>query len=147
MSPFIGDTLRKTTKAWKSLYAFVTPNKREIVYIGKAGRATVAERLKCPKKDGMWEHVSSLGIDKCKVLLGELALPRNRRLTKELLSDVERLLIMAEQPIGNVQNISSRLTTRAGMRVACVGLWPGRARDYIDGGHSGRFREALVQQH
>jgi hypothetical protein len=124
--------------AWKSLYAFVIPTKRKIVYIGKAERASVAERLRCPKKDGMWERVSPFGIEKCEVLLGELALPQNRRLTEELLSDVESLLIWEEQPIGNVQNMSSRPTTRAGMRVACVGRWPGKARNYVDDGYSVR---------
>jgi hypothetical protein len=124
--------------AWKCLYAFVTPNKRDIVYIGKAGRATVEERLKCRAKDGMWEHISSFGIEQCKILLGELELPRNRRLTDALLSDVESLLIIEEQPIGNVQNMASRPIARVGMRVACVGRWPGRARDYVDGGYSAR---------
>jgi hypothetical protein len=121
--------------AWQCLYALVTPQGREVVYIEKAWRATVAERLRCRAKDAMWEHLSSCGIQECKVLLGEVMLQRNRRLTEQLLTDVESLSIMAEQPIGNIQSMSSRISRR-GLRLGCAGKWPVRAKHYVDCGLS-----------
>jgi hypothetical protein len=114
------------------LYAMLSRRERQIVYIGKASRTSVAERLRCRAKDAMWQHLADCEIDGCHVLLGELTLHTYSRLTDPLLSDVESLLIMAEQPIGNMQSKRSRIERR-GLCVACTGRWPGRARLYIDG--------------
>jgi hypothetical protein len=114
------------------LYAMLAPNKKRIVYIGKAWRATVAERLRCRTKGGLWMHLDDCRISKCFVLLGELILPQGRRLSGALLSDVESLLIMGEQPTGNVQSMNSRID-RPGLCVACAGRWPGKAKHYFDG--------------
>src|SRR6185503_15727065 len=110
----------------------LSPDKKRIVYLGKAWRATVAERLRCRAKDGLWMHLDERRISKCNVLLGELLLPQGRRLSGELLSDVESLLIMGEQPTGNVQSMTSRID-RPGLCVACTGRWPGCAKNYFDG--------------
>lgn len=114
------------------LYALLDHDTGAIVYIGKASRASIAERLRCRSKDAMWDHLADCGVDACRVLIGELTLHSYGRLTDQLLSDVESLLIMAEQPTANVQSKRSRIQ-RPGLCVACIGRWPGRATHYIDG--------------
>jgi hypothetical protein len=114
------------------LYALLDRDTREICYIGKASRASVAERLQCRSKDAVWERLAKVGNEGCYVLLGELTLHTYWRLTDALLSDVESLLIMAEQPTGNKQSKLSRID-RQGLSVECSGRWPGRATHYIDG--------------
>lgn len=111
----------------RCLYAYVSAGS-EIVYIGLAWNATVDQRWQ--GKRGLWAYLNEQGIIRCTVLLGEVEL-QGRRLTRQLLGDVESLLIYCEQPCGNIQGRRSRIA-RPGMRVICSGTWPGQYREYLD---------------
>ena len=120
---------------WKSmrcLYAYVAPNKKEILYIGKCWGVTVKARWVRTAKESFWNDLErNRKIEEHFVLLGEVGLTYRRRLTNELLADVESLLIMGEQPWGNIQCKESRIP-RPGLVVRCAGSWPGKARFYKD---------------
>ena len=120
---------------WRStrrLYAYVAPNKKKILYIGKAWSVTVKGRWERYAKSDFWDDLEKKQkINKHFVLLGEVSLTYSGRLTKELLADIESLLIMAEQPWGNIQSKQSRIA-RPGLIIECSGSWPGKARFYKD---------------
>jgi hypothetical protein len=65
------------------------------------------------------------------VSVGLLSLRAGLRLTSELLSDVESLLIIGEQPPGNKQCTQDRIA-RPGLLVRCVGNLNGRGAYYYD---------------
>ncbi len=113
------------------LYAVADANTHELLYIGKADRATVAERIRCRSKEGLWDYLARQRIRQCIVLLGTVRLAPGKRLSSELLADIESLLIQREQVCGNVQSKRSR-TIRFGMLVRCAGSWPGRVEFYKD---------------
>ncbi len=101
------------------LYAYAEPDTDELFYIGKADYQTVRQRLYGPHKEDLF---NDLDLDEVAVVHGALVLEPGRRLTSELLGDVEALLIMELQPPGNVAYTHSR-PSRPGMTVACVGDW------------------------
>ena len=111
----------------RCLYAYVT-SRNEIVYIGLAWDATVDQRW--IQKRNLWAYLRSVGISECSALPGEVEVI-DGRLTRQLLGDVESLLIYAEQPSGNVQCTRTRIT-RPGMTVRCLGDWPGSSSIYYD---------------
>lgn len=113
----------------RCLYAFKDRRTGEIVYLGKAGRQTVAQRFMCRRKDGLWEYMDENGIHECDMLLGEVFLDDGRRYSEKLLWDIERLLISAIRPCGNVSGIRSS-GGRADLCVECIGRWPGGRRIY-----------------
>ncbi len=116
------------------LYAYIDPDDDEILYIGKAyGPSTsVRSRFQAEDKADFWDFITNeLGIKKVNVLVGTVVLEEGERLTRQLLADIESLLIFREDPCGNVQNTQSRGITRSGMRIKCTGDWPGQ-RLYID---------------
>lgn len=118
--------------ALRCLYAYLAPDKREILYIGKAWGVTVRGRWNRTAKEAFWKDLEKQrGIRKHCPLVGEVQLNYSGRLSSALLADVESLLIVAEQPWGNIQSKNSR-TVRPGLAVECVGQWPGRARVYVD---------------
>ncbi len=106
---------------------------RRLLYLGKADFQTVAERLRCRSKLGVWARIEDeLGyVPDCTALLGEFEVAPGVRLTQQMLSDTESLLIMGEDTPGNRQCRRGRIT-RPGLCVACLGQWPGRARSYLD---------------
>ena len=104
----------------RCLYALLRRDRKEILYIGKADRQTVAQRLGCWKKDRMWRHLARQRVSNCLALIGEVTLEYGGRYSGELLSDIESLLIMGEQPTGNVQSRKSRIS-RSGLCIACTG--------------------------
>src|SRR5438094_9499724 len=57
------------------------------------------------------------------VIVGEPLLPLNCRCSRELLADMESLLISSVGPWGNIQCQNSRIC-RPGLRVRCIGDWP-----------------------
>jgi len=65
------------------------------------------------------------------VLIGEVSLPIGESLTRELLYDIETLLISVEKPWGNIQSRNSRIR-RPGMHVKCTGKWLGKRKIYKD---------------
>jgi hypothetical protein len=66
-------------------------------------------------------------------VVGELGLGEGQRLTKQLLEDVESLLIYRLQPWGNIRSSISRIS-RPGMIVRCRGSWPHPRRSFEDTG-------------
>jgi hypothetical protein len=127
--------LKADDEGWSSsrcLYAYITTNKKEILYIGKAWGVTVKGRWNRASKENFWNDLErKRGIFEHLVLLGNVTLSYSGRLTSELLVDIETLLIMGEQPWGNIQSKQSRIP-RPGLVVECAGVWPGQARFYAD---------------
>jgi len=116
----------------RCLYAYLAPDRREILYVGKTWGVTVSGRWNRTSKESFWKDLEKQrGVFKHYALLGEPRLNYAGRLSSQLLADIESLLIAAEQPWGNIQSKSTR-TPRPGLAVECLGKWPGRARVYLD---------------
>ena len=116
------------------LYAYLTPKEDEILYIGKAWRTTVKDRWSRTGKRGFWEDLEKRrGIKHHIPLIGIIYLSETQRLTRELLADIESLLISIEKPWGNIKRRHTR-TQRPGMTVKCIGSWPGAKQTYKDKG-------------
>lgn len=116
----------------RCLYAYVAPLKPEILYIGKSWGVSVRQRWCRSGKESFWDDLErERKVKEHRVLLGELALLPGQRLSHQLLSDVESLLIQEVQPWGNIQSRNSRIA-RPGLIVSCKGNWPSRRRLYRD---------------
>lgn len=115
------------------LYAYVAPGGREILYIGKVDGSTVRERwTRRGHKTAFWDYLEQeRGISKHAVLFGEVALEEGQRLTRQLLADIESLLIMRVGPCGNIQSSHSRIS-RPGLCVICQGDWPLKRQRFHD---------------
>ena len=106
------------------LYAYLHPDTNEILYIGKADRCSVYERLQGAHKEDIFSDIiQDLGLSTLHAIVGLLSLPPERRFSSELLADVESLLIMEVQPTYNTQSRQSRIS-RPGMVLKCAGDWP-----------------------
>jgi hypothetical protein len=120
---------------WKyqgCLYVYITIDYKEILLIGKAWGCTVKHRWNASDKQGFWCDLEKhKEIFEHRVLVGILNM--SQRLTKQLLLDIETLLIKEEKPWGNIQAKKSRIS-RPEMVVVCKGLWPGKQKRYIDEG-------------
>lgn len=115
------------------LYLYLDRSSNSILYLGKADRYTVRQRLRGSHKDAVFDHiVNSLGIRRLEVLVGQLCLPEGSRFSRQLLGDVEALLIHRLRPPCNIQNTRSRPITRPGLSVACTGHWPAARARFID---------------
>lgn len=129
------DFLEDDDDRWQSLrclYAYVAPDKEEILYVGKSWGVTVRSRWNRSGKENFWDDLEEKrGIKTHYVLLGELFLDEGKRLTSQLLADVESLLIINEKPWGNIQSVNSRIK-RTGMVVNCNEKWPSSRKYYID---------------
>lgn len=102
-----------------ALYAYLHPTDREVLYLGKADGTTVRGRWSAPDKDVLWKALEKeRGILDHRVLIGGLS--TDARLTRQLLADVESLLIFATEPWGNIASCNSRIT-RPGLVVKNVG--------------------------
>ena len=106
-----------------ALYAYVAPVRAEIYYLGKCDRTTVRGRACYSAKSGAWDCINARSKTH-RLIVAEIEV--EMRLTRELLADIESLLIYEIQPCCNVQNTSSRgRHSRPGMRVECRGkAWP-----------------------
>jgi hypothetical protein len=105
------------------LYAYVHPNGREVLYIGKADGCSVRERSSYQGKPHFWQWCKRNGIEGYICLVGYPDLVGGGRLTIQLLADIEGLLIFSMQPPGNIQSTRTRGTSRSGMVVRCLGDW------------------------
>lgn len=124
------------------LYAICRPRTCRILYIGKADYSSVRERFRCRSKDLLWNFLESeYGVSGTTLRVGGIS--TDLRLTTELLSDVESLLIGQVQPVGNIQAMSSR-TSRPGLRVSCTGDWPHRKKLFIDRDMDRDYSPALL---
>src|SRR5271169_6300923 len=83
-----------------ALYAYLAPIKAEIYYLGKCDRTTVRGRASYSAKAGAWDCINERSKTHC-LIVAEIEV--THRLTRELLSDIESLLIYEIQPCCNVQ--------------------------------------------
>lgn len=116
------------------LYAYVAPRGKEILYLGKADgtSSTVYRRWNADDKAGLWRDLErERGIYEHTVLVGEVDVGPGGRLTRQMLADLESLLIKWERPWGNIQGRKVRSFSRPGMEVRCNGTWLGHRR-YLD---------------
>jgi len=114
------------------LYAYTDKLGEEIVYIGKADACSVKERLSGTHKSEVFKYLEkNLKFKEYGISVGVFNLPEGKRLSSELISDVESLLIYELEPKANIQSISSR-TSRPGMEVICCGDWPYEDDCFID---------------
>jgi hypothetical protein len=114
-----------------ALYAYLAPVKAEIYYLGKCDRTSVRGRAAYSAKSGAWDCINTLSKTH-RLIVAEIE--ATQRLTRELLADIESLLIFTIHPCCNVQNTASRgKHCRPGMRVECKGAaWPLSKRIYSD---------------
>lgn len=114
------------------LYAYLHPEREWLLYIGKADYQTVRQRLYRDHKADLFDFFCErYGIERVRVLQGDLVLEEGRQRSSELLELVESLLIMRLQPPGNVAYRSSR-PYRPGLRVKCTGDWPFKKSGFYD---------------
>jgi hypothetical protein len=114
-----------------ALYAYLAPMKPEIYYLSKCDRTTVRGRASFSAKPRAWDCINRNSKTHC-LIVAEIEV--GQRLTRELLADIESLLIFEVQPCCNVQNTASRgKHSRPGMRVECRGnAWPLSRRVFWD---------------
>src|ERR1041384_2126456 len=75
------------------LYAYTTPDLREVLYVGKALTTTVAQRWDAADKTNFWHDLEThRGVFGHQVIVGEPLLPLNSRFSAELLADMESLI-------------------------------------------------------
>ena len=113
------------------LYAYLSPDENQILYVGKSWGKTVKERWNSKDKVPLWTYIEKeLGFKEHVLLIGEIYMNEDNELTKELLTDIESLIINIEKPLGNIMCIDTRIS-RPGLVVKCDGLWPGEL-EYVD---------------
>jgi len=126
-------TLLADSKEWHHthvLYAYVHPDTGAILYVGMAWYRTVRQRLTDRDKQALFDFFwNELGLSGVDVRVGEVWM--DGRLTRQLLSDVESLLIKRLQPAGNIMCRSSRISRR-GMRLECLNEWPHERTRFVD---------------
>ena len=116
----------------RAVYAYLAPRKDEILYIGKCDGTTVRARWRYGSKHGFWDYINKERLLKNhRLIVAEVELPRGKRLSRELLSDIESLLIYKTRACGNVQCATSRIS-RPGTEVRCLGAWPLGKRIFRD---------------
>ena len=83
-----------------ALYAVVHPRDDEIIYLGKADGCTVRSRWNAADKhERVWQRIEKeRGLREHCFIVGEFRLPKGWRLTRELVCDVESLLIFQIKP-------------------------------------------------
>jgi hypothetical protein len=115
------------------LYLYLAKRPQKILYIGKADRCSVRERLRGAHKAGIFDHIANeMKIKRIEILVGQLCLQVGNRFSRQLLGDVESLLIYRLKPPANSQNIFSRSITRSGLSIECTGSWPIKRSRFID---------------
>ena len=116
------------------LYAYVHPERNEILYIGKADQSSVKDRLRGEHKRSVFDYLEDeFGIEEMELIVGELRIPQGNRFSSELLADIESLLIYELSPPANIQAISTRIS-RPGLVVVCDGDWPCEYDEFTDQG-------------
>src|SRR5438552_13789254 len=114
------------------VYAYMTPSGSEILYLGKVDGCTVRQRWNARDKESFWRALENQRhIFHHVIIVGDIILTPGFRLSSELLSDVESLLIHRVRPWGNIACLTSRIS-RPGMRVRCTGDWPLSKKTFLD---------------
>lgn len=103
------------------LYVVAHPQANRPVYIGKADGCTVYERAFARDKHALWDWLANRGIHEHECLVGFPA--TDFVLTRQLLADVESLLIYNLQPHWNRQSTRTRGISRPGMVLFCYDEW------------------------
>jgi hypothetical protein len=119
----------QTARSWddpivdetRVLYAVAHPTVMRPLYVGKADGSTVYKRAHARDKDALWNWLAEHGMDAHICLVGFPT--TDGRLTRELLADVESLLIFNLKPHWNSQNTRRRGISRPGMEVFCANDW------------------------
>jgi hypothetical protein len=121
--------------AWDScgnVYAYAVPSPWDLLYVGKAVGCTVRERLNAADKDGFRKWAVREGI---RGFACFVAYPRviGGRLTARVVQGIERLLIFALQPPGNIQSVGG-FDPLPGLVVTITGfgVWPRELHDFGD---------------
>jgi hypothetical protein len=121
------------SEAWdwtRCVYAYLHPKDEQILYLGKADGSTVRERFAASDKRSMFRFLEEKwDLRRVAVIAGVIALEGGRRLSQELLADIENLLIRRVRPPANVAR--SRIS-RPGLVLECVGAWPHRHARFVD---------------
>ena len=114
------------------LYAYLRPRHPEILYIGKAAGRTVLQRLHDSDKRALFRDLAQQrSIQTVRVIVAQFE--STRRITRELILDVESLLIHSIKPWGNIQSARSRGISRPGLTIKCEGkVWPIGRRTFRD---------------
>lgn len=114
----------------RGLYAYLSPRGREVLYVGKANGCSVKRRWL--EKDAFWRDLEcDRRLQSHRVIVADVSISEGCRLTRELLADVETLLICVVKPWGNIQCRSTRIQ-RADLIVRCHGSWPITKRTFRD---------------
>jgi len=108
-------------QARNALYLIRESRSREVLYIGKSGRQTIKGRLLCQSKDRLARLAREEGSSLKPLVAG---FHTSRRLTPQLIDDVERLLIYLVQPRGNVRGKNTCRLHHRDLVVRCSGEWP-----------------------
>ena len=112
------------------LYAYVNPHTDEIIYVGMAYHRTVRQRFRDRDKNALHDYfLNELEIEGVEVIVGSIYM--EGRLTRQLLADMESLLIKRLQPAGNIMCRSARIC-RPGMRLECSQDWPHQRSRFFD---------------
>lgn len=118
----------------RGLYCYTTPDGRDPIYLGKTDGTSIRRRWNADDKRKLWRFVErELGHKKHAIFAGEIELPGGYRLSRELLADIESLLIYRLSPIRNQMCVRSRIS-REGLSVRCLGAWPFSQRVFRDSG-------------
>jgi hypothetical protein len=118
-----------------ALYAILHPTADEVLYFGKADGCTVRSRWSADDKhDRVWRRIEDeRGLFEHGFIVGEFRLPGRQRLTRQLVCDVESLLIHQIKPWANTSNAKSRGPySRPGMVICCQGHWPLQRKTFRD---------------
>jgi len=114
----------------RCLYAYIAPRTSEILYIGKCDGCSVSARWR--GKQDFWRDLErKRKIFEHTIIVADIEVPSDYRLTRELLADAESLLIYRLKPWGNIQCRISRIT-RAGLRLSSFGYWPSKRRVFSE---------------
>lgn len=114
----------------RCLYAYLAPRGAEILYIGKCDGCSVRTRW-WNKREFWFDLESERKILNHRVIVGEVTLPEGNRLSRQLLADIESLLIWKVTPWGNIQCQINRVQ-RLGLKLVCTGAWPANERRFRD---------------
>jgi hypothetical protein len=123
---FEGDEDSGRAALWP-FFAYVTPDCEEILYIGKANCGLAAKRSNESKgRNPLFRELAERrGIREVELLSGTVRLPPGAQLTRDLLADIEAMLIYEFQPWGNVhEHDSLKEYYRPDLRVRCTWDWP-----------------------
>jgi hypothetical protein len=108
-------------QARNALYLCRKLRGRKVLYIGKSVRQTIKGRFLCPSKDRLARLAREEGVSLRPLVAG---FHTSRRLTPQLIDDVERLLIYLVEPCWNVRGKNTCRLHHRDLVVRCSGEWP-----------------------